>query len=165
MFTTAGDTFLTSGAKLWPCISAIGEVIVSGAAGVAWDGLFMVGGFSAQTKGESAKVAPSPKPSAAARPLPSHGWRVLQSVTSANCSSCRAGACLSGELARRRDRRLSRALIRCNLAGIGPCRPEPVTQPPPKEGIMRDLYLGELGWYDRDIESITTEISLGFYPT
>ena len=30
IFTTAGDTFLTSGAKLWCCISAIGEVIVSG---------------------------------------------------------------------------------------------------------------------------------------
>ena len=29
MFTTAGDTFLTSGAKLCCCISAIGEVIVS----------------------------------------------------------------------------------------------------------------------------------------
>src|SRR6202007_88274 len=91
MFTTAGDTFLTSGAKLSCCISAIGEVIVPGAAFPTGGGLLVPAGFSAHTRGESASVAPSPKPSAAARLLRSQGRRSLSSLTSTNWSSCHTG--------------------------------------------------------------------------
>ena len=91
MFTTAGDTFLTSGAKLSCCISAIGEVIVSAAAFPTGGGLFVPAGFSAHTKGESASVAPSPKPSAAARLLRSQGRRPFSSLSSTNWFSCHAG--------------------------------------------------------------------------
>jgi hypothetical protein len=90
MFTTAGETFLTSGAKLSCCISAIGEVIVSAAA-LRGGVLFVPAGFSAHTKGESASVAPSPKPTAAARLLRNQGRRLLSSLSSTNWSSCRAG--------------------------------------------------------------------------
>jgi len=83
MLTTAGDTFLTSGAKLSCCISAVGEVIVS-AEFVAGGAPFVVDGFSAQTNGDSASVAPSPKPSAAARPLLSRNQRPLLSLRSVN---------------------------------------------------------------------------------
>ena len=73
MLTTAGSTFLTSGAKLCCWISATGDVIVCGAANAAGGGLPAFGGFSAQTRGDSASVAPSPKPSAAARPRVNFG--------------------------------------------------------------------------------------------
>src|SRR5215472_14436452 len=88
MFTTAGDTFFTSGAKLCCWISATGEVIVCGAAGATDEGLLASGGFSAHTKGESANVAPRPKPIAAARFLVSQGWGLQLFVDSANWSSC-----------------------------------------------------------------------------
>src|SRR4029077_5224575 len=60
MFTTAGDTFFTSGAKLCCWISATGEVIVCGAAGETFAELSVIGVFSAHTNGESANVAPRP---------------------------------------------------------------------------------------------------------
>src|SRR6516162_11016283 len=85
MFTTAGDTCFTSGAKLCCWISATGEVNVCGVAGGTCEGLFAIGGFSAHTKGESANVAPRPKPIAAVRFLFNQGW-------SANWSSYQAGA-------------------------------------------------------------------------
>ncbi|HYP37824.1 MAG TPA: hypothetical protein VEQ62_15925 [Stellaceae bacterium] len=84
MFTTAGDTFFTSGAKLCCWISATGEVIVCGAD----EGLLASGGFSAHTKGESANVAQRPKPIAAARFLFSQGWGLQLFIDSANWSSC-----------------------------------------------------------------------------
>src|SRR5437868_14465945 len=60
MFTTAGCTRFTSGAKLWPgCIVAAG--------GAAGTGSLAAGGSCAHTSGDSAKLAPRPKPSAAAR--------------------------------------------------------------------------------------------------
>src|SRR5262252_1035188 len=52
MFTTAGDTFLTSGAKLCCWISATGEVRVCGTAEEAPEELSVIGGFSAHTNGE-----------------------------------------------------------------------------------------------------------------
>ena len=67
IFTTAGETFLTRGARLWCWTSAIGEVIVCGVVCVACGGLPAAGGFSAQTKGDRARVAPRPKPIAAER--------------------------------------------------------------------------------------------------
>src|SRR6266478_1771850 len=67
IFTTAGETFLTRGARLWCWISAIGDVIVCGVVCVACGGLPAAGGFSAQTKGDRARVAPRPKPIAAER--------------------------------------------------------------------------------------------------
>src|SRR6516162_1963322 len=117
MFTTAGDTFFTSGAKLCCWISATGEVNVCGAAGASGEGLFAIGGFSAHTKGESANVAPRPKPIAATRFFLSQGY-------SSNCSSYEAGLAqpcrkvepgwIDKHMARQRDGRLSSALIRCN---------------------------------------------------
>src|SRR5438874_11554537 len=104
MFTAAGDTRLTSGAKLWCCISASGEVIVSGGWDAACGGLLVEGGFSAQTKGESASTAPSPKPSAAARLLPTQSCRVLLPLVSVNCSSCRAGLLAPADQVQRRER-------------------------------------------------------------
>src|SRR6266849_7250731 len=85
MFTTAGDTFLTSGAKLWCWINAVGDVIVCGTACVAC-------GFSAQTNGDRASVVPSPKPSAAARFLFSQGWLTQSFLDCANWSSSGARA-------------------------------------------------------------------------
>src|ERR1700731_233318 len=67
IFTTAGETFLTRGARLWCWISAIGDVIVWGVVCVDCGGLPAAGGFSAPTKGDSARVAPRPKPIAAER--------------------------------------------------------------------------------------------------
>ena len=74
MLTTAGDTCLTSGAKLCCCSTAIGDVIDCGAA-VRPGAAAVAGGFWAHTSGDSASVAPRPNPSAAARLLPSQGWR------------------------------------------------------------------------------------------
>jgi hypothetical protein len=99
--------------------------------------LFVSAGFSAHTKGESASVAPSPKPSAAARLLRSQARRPLSSLTSTNWSSCRAGDarraanCNQREQIARQlgvpgDRRLSCGLIRCNL-GIRPDLPQRAT--------------------------------------
>src|SRR3974377_1317526 len=92
IFTTAGDTFLSSGAKLCCWISATGEVIVCGAADKTFDGLSVIGGFSARTNGESANVAPRPKPIAAARFRVSHGLGVQLLLNSAYWSSYEAGA-------------------------------------------------------------------------
>jgi hypothetical protein len=96
MLTTAGRTFLTKGAKLCCCIKATGEVIVcaAGEGGV---------GFSAQTIGDKTSVAPSPKPSAAARPRVTFGSRILSaekftilsSYCTAGCTSPNPQACES----------------------------------------------------------------------
>src|SRR5579864_5737699 len=66
MFTTAGSTRLTSGAKL--CVGSIGSE--EGAAG-----LFAVGGLSAQTSGGTTRAAPSVTPSAAPRKFFQDGRR------------------------------------------------------------------------------------------
>src|SRR5262249_4280406 len=84
MFTTAGETFLTSGAKLCCWVSAAGDVMLSGAGAPA--GGRVSAEFSAQTSGDSASVAPRPKPNAAARVLPRRSWRGPFSLHSANFS-------------------------------------------------------------------------------
>src|SRR5271169_1688925 len=91
ILTTAGETFFTSGAKLCCWISATGEVIVCGTVGETLEGLSAIGGFSAHTNGESANVAPRPKPIAAARFLFSHGWGLPLFVDSTNWSSYETG--------------------------------------------------------------------------
>src|SRR4029077_1887530 len=62
MLTTAGSTRLTNGAKLCCGMTTLG-VELSG------------GGFCAQTSGDRARVAPSPKPRAAARVFLNRGRR------------------------------------------------------------------------------------------
>ena len=68
MFTTAGNTRLTSGAKL-----CCGNTAAGG--GEAGAGSTAAGGFSAHTSGDNASVAPRPNPTAAARVLLTHGRR------------------------------------------------------------------------------------------
>ena len=84
-------------------------------------------GFSAHTRGESASVAPRPKPSAAARLLPSHGWRLsfllfqpsgppVEPVCPAGGDTATERERIARQLGAPGDRRLSGGLIRCNLA-------------------------------------------------
>src|ERR1700674_3017347 len=68
MFTTAGNTCFTSGAKLFVGTNAA----AAGEADAAW---LAAGGFSGHTMGDRASVAPRPKPSAAARVFLNQGWR------------------------------------------------------------------------------------------
>jgi len=104
MFTTAGDTFFTSGAKLCCWISATGEVIVCGAAGETFAELSMIGGFSAHTNGESANAAPRPNPIAAARFLFSHRRGSPLFLKTANWSSYARASSASSECRARADR-------------------------------------------------------------
>ena len=63
--TTAGSTFLTSGAKL-----CCGTAKFCDEAGE-----LSAGGLCAQTSGDTARLAPSPKPRAAVRAFLNQGWR------------------------------------------------------------------------------------------
>src|SRR5882724_6147994 len=124
IFTTAGETFLTRGARLWCWISAIGDVIVCGVVCVACGGLPAAGGFSAQTKGDRARVAPRPKPIAAERFRFSQG-EPARSFPNSLISSppkrslCRRNAAelerIAVQLMPRANRRLTHELIRRNF--------------------------------------------------
>src|SRR6266436_3807576 len=121
IFTTAGETFLTRGARLWCWISAIGDVIVCD---VVCGGLPAAGGFSAQTKGDRARVAPRPKPIAAERFRFSQG-EPARSFSNSLISSppkrslCRRSAAelerIAVQLMQLANRRLSHGLIRRNF--------------------------------------------------
>src|SRR6516164_11170179 len=117
MFTTAGDTFFTSGAKLCCWISATGEDNVCGTAEEPFGALSVAGAFSAHTNGESANVAPRPKAIAAARFLFSQGcssnWSSYGAWARSAMSCCRARVDRQ-HMVRQGDGRLSPALIRCN---------------------------------------------------
>jgi hypothetical protein len=63
--TTAGNTFLTSGAKLCCGTAKVGAAVAE----------LSAGGLCAQTSGDTASVAPSPNPRAAARAFFNQGWR------------------------------------------------------------------------------------------
>src|SRR2546421_124231 len=69
--TTAGNTFLTNGAKLCCGTAKVCAALAELSAGGVW----------AQTSGDMASVAPSPNPRTATRAFFNQGWR----KTSAGC--------------------------------------------------------------------------------
>src|SRR5947208_1807359 len=119
MFTTAGSTRFTSGAKLCP------GSIADGAAGTA---SLAAGGFCAQTSGDRASVAPSPKPSTAARAFLNEGRR-RGSAGSCVIDSLLLNTVVTANMPPPGDSPLSEGLIRRNLVlprydRASPQRPE-----------------------------------------
>src|SRR5271154_984235 len=142
--------------------------MVSVAAFPTWGGLFVLVGFSAHTRGDSASVAPSPKPSAAARLLRSQGLRPLSSLPSTNWSSCHAGDarraanCSQRERIARQlgvpgDRRLSGGLIRCNFGTRSDCH-RTLWHGGSQERVVRNFCLRESRRNNQNIKRITTEV-------
>src|SRR6266436_6093618 len=115
IFTTAGNTRLTNGAKLCCGMAMLGEGVV----------VVSAGGFCAHTRGDKARVAPSPKPRAAARVFLNRGGRTGSAgscvindllLRGASDQGARRAERLAGKMARQGDSPLSGGLIRRNLA-------------------------------------------------
>src|SRR5579863_1761660 len=112
MFTTAGSTRLTSGAKL-----CCGNNPAAG--GEAGAGSPAAGGFWAQTIGDNASAAPRPAPATTTRVFLNQGWRNGPTGTSIMRNLLLRGS-FAITWARQGDRPLADGLIRRNLACSAP---------------------------------------------